>query len=205
MRILKNKNGQALVEAALTAPLIVFFLFTIIWFGGIMLTWQQITGAARYGTDMIAYTPYDKRYIENEIKNYLCSNLTIGRVLDRNQLEIEISIKDLKEPIDFTLDNVINESLLDINPIKIIENLIGVFDKLKNQIENTWDVVNPKNLINPDANKSFVEIRYNYKAPRVMSIFMQDDHIQIKARSTVLVDSGSSGSRLTERDREARK
>ncbi|MDR0819943.1 MAG: pilus assembly protein [Endomicrobium sp.] len=47
----KQSRGQALVEAALIVPPIILFLFTVIWFACVMLTWQQISTAARYGTD----------------------------------------------------------------------------------------------------------------------------------------------------------
>ncbi|MCL1972610.1 MAG: pilus assembly protein [Endomicrobia bacterium] len=193
---LKNKNGQALVEAALIAPLMVFFLFTVIWFGRMMLTWQQISGAARYGTDMIAYTDFSKQYIETEIKNYLCNNFTIGRTLDREKLTVTVSIKDLKEPIDFTLDNFITMEIIK-NPFKLI-------GELTSKVENVWEVLNPKKLITIEDNKSSVKITYEYKAPPIMRLLRQEN-IKLKAYSSVLADTGSPGSRLTENSRNARK
>jgi hypothetical protein len=178
---LKKNKGQALVEAAITAPLIVFFLLTVIWFCGVMLTWQQITGAARYGTDMIAYTPYTKQEIEKGIKDYLCHGNEIGRVLDRDKLEVKIEIYDAAE-IDFTLSF---ENIIDKNPLNIIKTL-----------ESFWnDFIAPK--------KSYVEITYNYKVPRILQFYQEE--IKIKARSEVLAGSGSPGSPLTESIRDRRK
>ena len=190
MKFLNNKKGQALVEAALIAPLIVFFLFTIIWFGRIMLTWQQISGAARYGTDLIAYTPFSKQYIKNEIKDYLCNNLTVGRTLNRDLLNVDVNIKDLDAPIDLTVDG-------------FIEDIIKEPDSILKKLETIWAVIDPQNITDTHRNKSYVEITYKYETPPIASWIRRD--IIIKARSEVLADTGSQGSKLTASDRAARK
>ena len=95
-KMINGKKGQALIEAALTAPLIIFFLFTIIWFGRVVLTWQQLVGAARYGTDLIAYTPYSEEEISRDIRNYLCHGNNIGRTLDRSTDTLKIEVFILK-------------------------------------------------------------------------------------------------------------
>ncbi|MDR1196268.1 MAG: pilus assembly protein [Endomicrobium sp.] len=164
----KRNRGQALVEAALTAPLIIFFLFTIIWFGRIMLTWQQIVSAARYGTDLIAYTPYSKEEIKRDIVNYLCHGNNIGRILSRDHLDVKVEINDLNRPIDFSLS---------------LDN-IGAFNPA-----NIYDMIKNSNPIEPTM--SYVEIKYKYKVPPILKFYREE--IYIKTRLEVLSDSGSVG------------
>lgn len=177
---LGNKKGQALVEAALTAPLIVFFLFTIIWFGRIMLTWQQLVGAARYGTDLIAYTPYNEEEIKDDIINYLCSRQNIGRTLDSDEvargIRIEISRIDT---INFTLFDF--GDLNSFNPMHVLD-----------MIEVTAEMF--KESVVPEMSK--VVISYRYKVPsilRAVSGNRLEEYITIRARSEVLAGTGSPG------------
>ncbi|MDR2426258.1 MAG: pilus assembly protein [Endomicrobium sp.] len=167
-KFFKKNKGQALVEAALTAPLIVFFLFTIVWFGQIMLTWQQLVSAARYGTDLIAYTPYSKEEIKKDIVNYLCHGNNIGRILSRDpdDLDVKVEINDLERPIDFTLS---------------IDN-IGAFNPI-----NILEMVMDSNPIVPAM--SYVEIKYRHKIPFILRFYREE--IYIKTRLEVLADSGA--------------
>jgi hypothetical protein len=169
IRRFKHSKGQALVEAALIAPLIVFFLFTVIWFAGVMLTWQQISTAARYGTDLIAYTPFSENYIKSDIKNYLCSTDTIGRILDPDRLEITIEINDY-EAVKYDFD--ITSDFLNFNPVNILKSAVG---------------------LNPIfVKKSFVEIKYRYKIPKILKVIGKEN-IEIKAYSELLTGTGSQG------------
>jgi hypothetical protein len=169
----KNTNGQALAEAALTAPLIVLFLFSVIWFGRIVLTWQQISGAARHGTDMIAYTDFSKNEIKADIVNYLCHGRNLGRILEKSPdaLKIDIEINDLPSRIDYTLGIEKVEDIERFNPVSIIETLAAS---------------------NPLAPRmSYVEITYSYKVPPVLRFYKET--LDIKVRSEVLSDTGSPG------------
>ncbi|GHT70336.1 hypothetical protein AGMMS49950_05110 [Endomicrobiia bacterium] len=167
LKLLRQSKGQTLVEAALVAPLIIVFLFVIVWFARVTLTWQQISTAARYGTDLIAYTPFSQKYIERDIKDYLCNPDIIGRILDPEKLDIKIEINDYK-PVKY-------DNLSSISRLGNLRGLIPGFDK-----------------------KSFVEIKYSYKIPRVLKITGKKN-IEIKARSEVLSGSGSqSASRRQE-------
>ncbi|MDR0800839.1 MAG: pilus assembly protein [Endomicrobium sp.] len=161
----KQSRGQALVEAALIAPLIIFFLFAVIWFVRVMLTWQQISTAARYGTDLIAYTPFSKKYIEDDIKNYLCNTNITGRALDPEKLDIKIEINDY-EPFDE-----------------------GIFDVANFNPKNFFNMLKGLTVL---AEKSIVEITYSYKIPEVLKI-TDRENIEIKARSEVLSGTGSKG------------
>jgi hypothetical protein len=161
MKYFKQLRGQALVEAALIAPLIIVFLFTIVWFASLMLTWQQIVAATKYGIDLIAYTDFDKKYIENDIKDYLCNARTLGRVLDSNRLSILIEINDYK-PIDVDLSDITN-----LNSLNVFRSIKGLTPK-----------------------KSFVEIAYSYKMPKILKIIGKD-RVKISSKLEVLSGSGS--------------
>ncbi|MDR0617827.1 MAG: pilus assembly protein [Endomicrobium sp.] len=149
MEYFKQLRGQALVEAALISPLIVVFLFSIVWFASLMLSWQQIVTATKYGVDLIAYTDFDKKYIENDIKDYLCNTRTLGRILDLNRLNVVVQINDYKP----------NDNVLDCSK---------------------WLV--PK--------KSFVEITYSYKIPKVLKVIGKEN-ININSKLEVLSGAGS--------------
>ncbi len=49
MRVLKNERGQALLETALTLPLLLLVSVSIFEFGRAYQTWQVLTNAAREG------------------------------------------------------------------------------------------------------------------------------------------------------------
>ncbi|MDR2067068.1 MAG: pilus assembly protein [Endomicrobium sp.] len=163
MKHFKQLRGQALVEAALIAPLIVVFLFSIIWFASLMLTWQQILTATKYGVDLIAYTDFDKKYIENDIKDYLCNTKTLGRILDLNRLNVIVQINDYKPiDMDFTKSDIASFGSL------------NVFDCTKGLV--------PK--------KSFVEITYLYKIPKILKVIGREN-IKIISKLEVLSGAGS--------------
>ena len=172
---LKNSKGQALVEAALIAPLIVFFLFSVIWFARVLLTWQQITAAARYGTDLIAYSPFSRTYIENDIINYLCSPSNVGRILDRDKLKVTVVSADM-DPHDYTISVGNIESF---NPLGIAAGVRGILPVL--------------------LPKSYVEISYEYKLPMLISIIgAENNKIKVRARSEVLTGFGGAGQKKRE-------
>ncbi|MDR1523467.1 MAG: pilus assembly protein [Endomicrobium sp.] len=162
MKYLKQLRGQALVEAALIAPLIVVFLFAVVWFASLMLTWQQILTATEYGIDLITYTNFDKKYIENDIKNYLCDAKTLGRVLDLNRLIVKVEINDYK-PVDVDID-FIKPDITSFGSLDIVKGLV------------------PKN--------SFVEITYSYKIPKILKVIGKET-IKIRSKLEVLSGTGS--------------
>jgi len=174
LKHLKQSRGQALVEGALFAPLIVFFLFTVLWFAGVMLTWQQISTAARYGTDLIAYTSFSGEYIESDIRDYLCNVKTIGRILNSDRLDIRIEINDY-ESAEYNFDI---SDIVEATPGRIFNAVMKLTPKL--------------------SKSSVVEIRYLYKIPKIFKILGRE-FIELKARSEVL--SGVGSQRVLKRQR----
>ncbi|MCL2334642.1 MAG: pilus assembly protein [Endomicrobia bacterium] len=176
---INNKKGQALVEAALTAPLIVFFLFTIIWFGRIMLTWQQLVSAARYGTDLIAYTPYNEEEIRADVMNYLCSDKTIGRTLSSSTVSIDELHISRFDTIDFTLFDF--GDMNSFNPMEILK-----------KAEVTAKFF--KDSVVPD--KSFIKISYKYRVPPILRSVSGNtlgEYFEIRVKSEILAGTGSPG------------
>ncbi|MDR3049888.1 MAG: pilus assembly protein [Elusimicrobiota bacterium] len=170
----KNKNlkypkGQALVEAALTAPLLVFFLFTIIWFAQVMLTHQQLVSGARYGMDLIANTPYSKSYIETSVKNYLAGKSVVGRIIDEKNLGVKVELHDLQPyntEISFSNIGQIIQSILNFNGIK--------------------DLLLRTN--------SYIEVTYKYEYPKILKM-TGSNNFQLKSRYEILSGNGSAGAK----------
>ncbi|MDR3243345.1 MAG: pilus assembly protein [Elusimicrobiota bacterium] len=163
----KSSKGQAFTEAALFSPLIIFFLFTIFWFGRVMLTHQQLTGAARYGSDLIANTPFTKSYIETSVKNYLTDKSIVGRIIDPTALTVKVEINDFPK-FDTTI------SIANIGSILSI--LGGIVDIGKQAT--------------PLRSVSYVEVSYKYKFPSVLKITGKDS-FDLKVRSEVLSGTGA--------------
>ena len=120
-------------------------LFAVVWFASLMLTWQQILTATKYGIDLITYTNFDRKYIENDIKSYLCDAKTLGRVLDLNRLIVTVEINDYK-PIDI---DFIKPDITSFSSLDIVKGLT------------------PKN--------SFVEITYSYKMPKILKVIGREN------------------------------
>ena len=182
---LRNKKGQALLEAALIAPLIIFFLFAVIWFGRIMLTWQQITGAARYGTDLIAYTSYTEKQIEDDIRNYLCHHSNIGRTLSSTTVHIDVHFSTPRFPsMNYTSvsdKEFNNENINDFKADSIFSGLTDIVLGISKMFADPIDM---------EKSMSYVEISYKYKTPLILSALKED--IEIKARSEVLSGTGNA-------------
>lgn len=147
----RNKKGQAFVEALFLFPIMVLLIFSVIWFARVLLTWQQLVSATRYGTDMIVNTNLSSGDIKKDIENYLTNKMIEGRRLDIDKIkEINVDIKDY---------NVINFNILDLSNIS---NFIqGLFV--------------PANAL------SSVSIVYSYDFPKIMNIVgMKEFEIKTK-------------------------
>lgn len=80
-------SGQALIENVLIIPVIVIIIVMIFWYARLLLTRQQLIMAARYGTDLIAYSKMDEEQVRNEVRNYLCSEQGRVRRLDPDKFK----------------------------------------------------------------------------------------------------------------------
>ncbi len=158
--MIKNNKGQAFVEAVFFFPIMIVLIFSVIWFAKILLTWQQLISATRYGTDMIANTNLSETDIKKDIENYLTHKMIEGRRLDVKRIkEINVDIKDFQ---CLGLDN-----MLDLN------NIVNFF----------------KGIIIPAHELSTVSITYSYDVPKILS-FIGMDEFKIKTKLSVLAGSG---------------
>ncbi len=145
--MLKNNKGQAFAEAIFIFPIIIVLIFSVIWFARVLLTWQQLISATRYGTDMITNTNLSSADIKKDIENYLTNKMIEGRRLDIDKIkEINVDIKDYELP---------NYNLTDLS-------------KISNFVQG---------LFIPSAELSTVSIVYSYELPKIMNFVGMDEFI----------------------------
>ena len=168
---MKNARGQALIESILILPVLVVVISAVFWFARVVIARQQLLMAARYGTDMIAYTRLDEEQIKEEITNYLCDRDIEGRKLDPVKLNINIVKKEFPE-IDLDIKEVL------YRPDKLGRMLYGI--------------------LNPLEDTSYVEVGYEFDIPGIFSAWSPyiggegfAGNMQISARSEVLAGTGS--------------
>lgn len=145
--MLKNKKGQAFTEALFIFPIIIVLIFSVVWFARVLLTWQQLVSATRYGTDMIVNTNLSSDDIKKDIKNYLTNKMIEGRRLDIDKIkEITVDIKEY---------NGISYNITDLS-------------KISNFIQG---------LFVPANELSTVSISYSYDLPKIMNIIGMDEFL----------------------------
>lgn len=145
--MLINKKGQAFTEAIFVFPVIIVLIFSVVWFARVLLTWQQLVSATRYGTDMIANTTLSGEDIKKDIKNYLTNKMIEGRRLDTDKIkDITVDIKDYNG-IDYNITDLSN-----------ISNFV-------------------QGLFVPSNDLSTVSISYSYDLPKIMNIIGMEEFI----------------------------
>jgi len=136
----RNEKGQAFTEAVFIFPIIIVLIFSVVWFARVLLTWQQLISATRYGTDIIANTNLSSDDIKKDIKNYLTNKMIEGRRLDIDKIkEINVDIKDYQ---------TINFNITDLS-------------KISNFVQG---------LFVPTNELSTVSISYSYELPKIMNV-----------------------------------
>ena len=143
----KNNKGQAFTEAIFVFPVIIVLIFSVVWFARVLLTWQQLVSATRYGTDMIANTTLSGEDIKKDIRNYLTNKMIEGRRLDTDKIkDITVDIKDYNG-IDYNITDLSN-----------ISNFV-------------------QGLFIPSNELSTVSISYSYDLPKIMNIIGMEEFI----------------------------
>ncbi len=145
--MLKNTKGQAFTEAIFVFPVIVVLIFSVIWFARVLLTWQQLVSATRYGTDMIANTTLSSDDIKKDIENYLTNKMIEGRRLNIEKIkEINIDIKKY-EPISYNFTD-----------LSVISSFV-------------------QGLFIPSNELSTVSISYSYDLPKIMNVVGMEEFV----------------------------
>src|SRR5437773_8897929 len=68
---MRNERGAALIEAALTIPLLLFVSVAIFEFGRAFETWQVMTNAAREGARVAVLPNSPAGAVQSRVKDYL--------------------------------------------------------------------------------------------------------------------------------------
>lgn len=70
---LRNQRGAALIETAVTLPLVLLVSVAIFEFGRAYQTWQVLTNAAREGARVAVLEQYTDAQVSTTVRNYLDS------------------------------------------------------------------------------------------------------------------------------------
>jgi Flp pilus assembly protein TadG len=88
MKRLKGQRGAALLETAITLPIILLVSVSIFEFGRAYQTWQVLTNAAREGARIACLPDYTDTQVTSTVTNYLnggrLSGATAAVSVDRN-------------------------------------------------------------------------------------------------------------------------
>lgn len=82
----KNQRGAALIETAITIPLILLVSVAIFEFGRAYQTWQVLTNAAREGARIAILSEYTDAQVTTTVQNYLNG----GRLANPNSATIQV-------------------------------------------------------------------------------------------------------------------
>jgi Flp pilus assembly protein TadG len=86
LKRIKNQRGAALLETAITLPLILLITVGIFEFGRAYQTWQVLTNAAREGARIAVLPDYTAADVNNSVRNYMTS----GRLTNASTATISI-------------------------------------------------------------------------------------------------------------------
>ena len=73
LKRLRNQRGAALIETAITIPLVLLVSVSIFEFGRAYQTWQVLTNAAREGARVAVLEQYTDAQVTSVVRNYLTS------------------------------------------------------------------------------------------------------------------------------------
>lgn len=86
-RFLKNQRGSALIETAITIPIVLLVSVAIFEFGRAYQTWQVLTNAAREGARVAVIQGMTDQRVQDTVRNYLTS----GRITDPGSASVNIN------------------------------------------------------------------------------------------------------------------
>ena len=85
-RLVRNERGAALLEAAVTIPLILLISVAIFEFGRAYQTWQVLTNAAREGARVAILSATTDTEVRGAVNNYL----TVGSLATLSDGQIDV-------------------------------------------------------------------------------------------------------------------
>ena len=90
-RLIRNQRGAALIETAITIPIVLLISVAIFEFGRAYQTWQVLTNAAREGARVSIITGNTDQQVTTAVRNYLTSGRLTGAAtaaitINRNEM-----------------------------------------------------------------------------------------------------------------------
>jgi Flp pilus assembly protein TadG len=85
-KLAKNQRGAALIEAAVTIPIILLISVAIFEFGRAYQTWQVLTNAAREGARVAILAGTTQDQVKATVVNYM----TIGQLADASPDQVSV-------------------------------------------------------------------------------------------------------------------
>src|SRR6185503_1418308 len=86
LKRIRNQRGAALLETAVTLPLILLVSVGIFEFGRAYQTWQVLTNAAREGARIACLPDYTDAQVTTTVRNYMTS----GRLTNANSATVSV-------------------------------------------------------------------------------------------------------------------
>jgi Flp pilus assembly protein TadG len=86
-RFMKNQRGSALIETAITIPIVLLVSIAVFEFGRAYQTWQVLTNAAREGARVAIIAGTTDQQVSDTVRNYL----TTGRLTNPGAASININ------------------------------------------------------------------------------------------------------------------
>ena len=86
-RFMKNQRGSALIETAITIPILLLVSVAIFEFGRAYQTWQVLTNAAREGARVAVISGTTDQRVQDAVRTYL----TTGRISNPASASISIN------------------------------------------------------------------------------------------------------------------
>lgn len=86
-RFMKNQRGSALLETAITIPIVLLVSVAVFEFGRAYQTWQVLTNAAREGARVAIIAGTTDQQVTDTVRNYLTS----GRLTNPGAASVNIN------------------------------------------------------------------------------------------------------------------
>ena len=86
-RLMKNQRGSALIETAITIPIVLLVSVAVFEFGRAYQTWQVLTNAAREGARVAVLAGTTDQQVIDTVRNYLST----GRLTNAGAASVNIN------------------------------------------------------------------------------------------------------------------
>ncbi len=92
MKRIRNQRGAALLETAITIPIVLLLTVSVFEFGRAYQTWQVITNAAREGARVAVLAGYTDAQVSDTVTNYMKSGQLPELTVDAATITVERTV-----------------------------------------------------------------------------------------------------------------